>query len=325
MLMDSRSSALLSIYMCNHGSRVDWLMGLLCGNSERPVRVSYLTEGTMQFLPIVGWMRYLCEDIFLWRSFKVDKPRIDANIASFKRTQTQRAIFLAVEGAIVDKGAFDQQYIADCSEFCKSLGYEPFEYLLTPRYKGIHSLAQHAGDNLFRVTMCFVRDGKLLNTKLTDPERVVPDLYTLMSDPIQVVSRFERLTISAEQEEAKRQCMDDYKARDELIGYFHKHGTYPGGDTYRLLDLELPKRVACFVSQLVLAVAATWLLGMPLLVPKFFCALGAVVGVSHSLGEVLSGTSRESIPFETIFKSWAYAGRDALVRRDALRASAKQD
>jgi len=311
MVVAPRAWSLLTIIMCNHASRIDWLIALWCGNVDVPVRVSFLTEGPMQFLPIVGWMRKLCEDIFLWRSFKVDKARIDANIASFKATGTQRALFLAIEGAIVDQGVFDQHYIRECNDFCASLGYAPFNYVLTPRYKGIHSLAQHAGAELFSATCAFTRRGRMLNIQLTDPERVVPDLFTIFADEVEVTCHFDRLLVSAEQEQAKRQCMANYKYRDEMLACFHEHGRFPGGLTYRPLPTELRKRAGCFAAMLACAGVLPAYAGWPLLLPKLLGGMLAVLATCHALGELISGESRESIPFETIFKSFFYAGRDA--------------
>lgn len=315
MMMESRAWSPLSIIMCNHASRIDWLLAEWCGNVVSPIRVSFLTEGTMQFMPVVGWVLKLREDIFLWRSFKTDKPAIDANIQSFKGTGTRRALFLAIEGAIVDKGEFDKAYIAECNAFCQSLGYAPFEYVLTPRYKGIHSLAQHAGTELFSATTAFVREGELLNKKLSDPERVVPDLFTILSHPIDITCHFDRLTISADQEVAKRQCMDNYKYRDGMIAHFDQHGHFPGKLAYAPLPNELPKRLGCFALQLLAAYGAlAYGLGRPLLLVQAFSGAFCVLGAAHWLGELLSGQSRESIPFETIFKSYFYAGRDEKLR-----------
>eukprot|EP00303_Exanthemachrysis_gayraliae_P001630 CAMPEP_0206003508 /NCGR_PEP_ID=MMETSP1464-20131121/3414_1 /ASSEMBLY_ACC=CAM_ASM_001124 /TAXON_ID=119497 /ORGANISM="Exanthemachrysis gayraliae, Strain RCC1523" /LENGTH=430 /DNA_ID=CAMNT_0053376883 /DNA_START=47 /DNA_END=1339 /DNA_ORIENTATION=+ len=325
MMLRARLETLLHIVMCNHGSRVDWLLALMCGYTHNPIRVSFLTEGPMQFLPIVGWFRKLCEDIFVWRSFKGDKGRIDANIGSFKQTRTPRAIFLAIEGAIVDHGAFDVAYINDCRQFCESLGYAPFEYLLTPRYKGVHTLAQHAGTHLYCATVAFEQGGKMLNCKLTDPGRVVPDLYSVLRRGTNVTVHFSKLVVGADQNEAKRQCMDNYKYRDELLAHYDAHGCFPGGLRYDALPWQWPSRVSSFVAQVLLGHALASAAGMPLLVAKTLVALFCLLGACHTAGELLSGESRESIPFETIFKSYAYAGRDRKLLAKAKKAEGSPD
>lgn len=313
MLVEARKVTNFHIIMCNHASRVDWLLALTCGHTDFPTRVSFLTEATMQFLPIVGWFRYLCEDVFVWRSFKGDKVRIDTNIASFKTTETPRAMFLAIEGAIVDQGEFDRQYMDNCREFCTSLGYEPFEYLLTPRYKGVHTLAQHAREHLFSATTAFVQDGRMLNSKLSDPRRIVPDLYTVLHKPTKVTVYFDRVEISSEQEEAKRQCMDNYQYRDGLLRHYEAEGCFPGKLDFRPLPKLFGPRIASFCMQMLAFYGVCALAGMPWLPVKITTWLFGTLATSHLLGEFLSGQSRESIPFETLFKSYAYAGRDRKV------------
>jgi hypothetical protein len=73
--------------------------------------------------------------------------------------------------------------MADCREFCKSFGMEPFDYVLTPRYKGQTVLVQHLekGGTIISITTAFVRDGKLLNCEMTSEERVIPDIYNLLT------------------------------------------------------------------------------------------------------------------------------------------------
>jgi len=325
MIVHSRTWAPISIVMCNHASRIDWLLALWCGNATKPIRVSFLAEGTMQFMPIVGWLCKMCEDIFLWRSFKVDKGTIDANINSFKATGTQRSLFLAIEGAIVDQGLFDKQYMADCAAFCTQQGYEPFEYVLTPRYKGIHSLAQHAGSELFAATMCFTRDGQMLNTKLADPARIVPDLYTILADPVEVTVHFDRLEISADQDKAKLQCMNNYKYRDGMISHFHQNGRYPGGLEYKPLPADLSTRLMSFSLIIGTMAATTTLAGLPMLLPYLSFLLFITLALCHSIGQFCAGgVSRESLPFETIFKAYFYAGRDEKVKELEKRAADKK-
>jgi len=325
MMLRTRLETLLHIVMCNHGSRVDWLLAHMCGYTDNPIRVSFLTEGPMQFLPIIGWVCALAEDIFVWRSFKRDKARIDANIESFKQTRTPRAIFLAIEGAIVDHGAFDVAYIDDCRRFCEQLGYKPFEYVLTPRYKGVHTLAQHAGTHLYCATVAFEQGGKMLNCKLTDPGRVVPDLYFVLRHSTTATVHFSRLVVGADQDEAKSQCMDNYKYRDELLAHYDAHGCFPGSLRYDPLPWQWPSRVGSFAAQLAISHALACAVGMPLLVARILAGLFCVLGGCHVAGELLSGQSRESIPFETIFKSWAYAGRDRKLLAKAKKADGGPD
>ena len=98
----SKNSLLLS----NHGSRIDWMVGMFVGFSRRlsvkaceRIRVGFVCEALIQFMPIIGWYRKLvCHDIFVWRSFLRDGPTIVANINDFHNAEEARMLFLSPEG-----------------------------------------------------------------------------------------------------------------------------------------------------------------------------------------------------------------------------------
>lgn len=140
-----------SLLLANHGSRIDWMIGMFCGYTKKianrncnRIRVSFVCEAFIQFMPIIGWYRKLvCEDVFVWRSFLKDSPTIKANISNFHRANVRRMLFLSPEGIIVDFKENDRSYIKSCREFCIKNGYKPFNYVLTPRYKGTTCLLDH--------------------------------------------------------------------------------------------------------------------------------------------------------------------------------------
>jgi hypothetical protein len=102
----SKNSLLLS----NHGSRIDWMIGMFVGFSRclatkacERIRVGFVCEALIQFMPLIGWYRKLvCHDIFVWRSFLTDAPTIKANINDFHGAAEPRMLFLSPEGQIID-------------------------------------------------------------------------------------------------------------------------------------------------------------------------------------------------------------------------------
>lgn len=98
----SKNSLLLS----NHGSRIDWMIGMFVGFSRRlttktveRVRVGFVCEALIQFMPLIGWYRKLvCHDVFVWRSFLRDAPTINRNIEDFHSVDEKRMLFLSPEG-----------------------------------------------------------------------------------------------------------------------------------------------------------------------------------------------------------------------------------
>jgi 1-acyl-sn-glycerol-3-phosphate acyltransferase len=97
-----------SLLLSNHGSRIDWMVGMFVGFSRRlstkkceRIRVGFVCEALIQFMPLIGWYRKLvCHDIFVWRSFVRDAPTIKANIGDFHAAAENRMLFLSPEGWI---------------------------------------------------------------------------------------------------------------------------------------------------------------------------------------------------------------------------------
>ena len=80
----------------------------LGGKACQGVRVGFVCEAMIQFLPIIGWYRKIvARDIFVWRSFKQDAPTIQRNIQDFIVVREKRMLFLSPEGVVVDFGPKD--------------------------------------------------------------------------------------------------------------------------------------------------------------------------------------------------------------------------
>eukprot|EP00986_Skeletonema_menzelii_P011377 scaffold5835_cov144-Skeletonema_menzelii.AAC.7 len=114
LLIEAKASE-SSLLLANHGSRIDWMVGMFVGFAKKlggkkcdcvRVRVGFVCEAMIQFLPIIGWYRKIvARDIFVWRSFKHDAPTIESNIYEFVREK--RMLFLSPEGVVVDYGPKD--------------------------------------------------------------------------------------------------------------------------------------------------------------------------------------------------------------------------
>ncbi|EJK77217.1 hypothetical protein THAOC_00965, partial [Thalassiosira oceanica] len=153
----------------------------LAGRKCERVRVGFVCEALIQFMPLIGWYRRLvARDIFVWRSFKKDSPTIKENISEFHAAGEKRMLFLSPEGVVVDFSQKDIDYIRSCRQFCVKNSFSPFDYILTPRYKGSMCLLQQVEDNVAAsssvkpvISVCnaIVRGGKLLNCSLLSPDR----------------------------------------------------------------------------------------------------------------------------------------------------------
>lgn len=114
LLIEAKASE-SSLLLANHGSRIDWMIGMFVGFAKNLggkacdcVRVGFVCEAMIQFLPIIGWYRKIvARDIFVWRSYKQDAPTIRRNIQDFNVVREKRMLFLSPEGVVVDYGPKD--------------------------------------------------------------------------------------------------------------------------------------------------------------------------------------------------------------------------
>ena len=314
----------------SYQKRIDWMVGMFVGNARDlagrkcdRVRVGFVCEALIQFMPLIGtYRRIIARDIFVWRSFKRDAPTIKENISEFHAAGEKRMLFLSPEGVVVDFGPKDVDYIRSCRQFCIQNSFSPFDYVLTPRYKGSMCLLKQVEDNVAAsssvkpvISVCnaFVRGGKLLNCSLLSPDRVVPDIYTLNQgiggEPVDIYIHLKPLLIPQDLNDPKALMLQNYKEKNEILLEWDMHtlaGTATGEAWMDQFDLIQSNRSECLLSLgshavlIILSAGAFGQLGN--LCSAFGFLYLFVVGL-HTLGWIMGGTSKESVPFETGIKS----------------------
>ena len=189
---------------------------------------------------------------------------------------------------------------------------DPFDYVLTPRYKGQTVLVEHIakGGTITSICTAFVRDGKLLNCEMWSPDRVVADIYSLCAglggSPVHIYINLEEMHFDKDSD-IKTIMMKDYQRKDKLLREWH--GMLKEG---RLEEFE--GRFPAFVphfwnAQLIQALHGLQLyllthhLGCVSGFVKFFLSFVFFIGASHTFGWLMNGTSMESVPFETGIKA----------------------
>jgi len=311
-----KSKARNVLVLANHGSRVDWLVARYLGFSTSPIcRVNFVVESFLKFMPAIGWHCYwICEDIFVERSFQRDSVVISQRVRNMRRADHPCTLFLAPEGMIVDtlskRNAIGRLYLENCRKFCKQQGYPKFDYVLTPRYKGISVLKEHTeavGGDILSVTMAFTRDGKLLNQGLDSPDREIPDLYAvyagIVSSPIHVYVHTKKISLCEDPVELKKIMMGDYERKDKLLKYFDEHGCFPD-EGYSYTEVTVPHMLLNVLHFLHTAVVVLFMevLNLRSLLIFGICAMLISLFCCNTLGRIIFGYSIESVPFETGIK-----------------------
>jgi len=315
-----------SLLLANHGSRIDWMVGMfvgftqsMAGRVSKRIRVGFVCEAPIQFMPLIGWYRKLvCHDIFVWRSFKQDSPTIKNNIRDFHTADECRMLFLSPEGIVVDYGEKDREYISECRQFCIDQHYLPFEYVLTPRYKGSMTLLEqvrHCKGPMVSICLAYIRDGKLLNCSLISPHRVVPDIYTLNqgcgSYPVDVYIHLKRMHIAQDMNDPKTFMMENYQEKDQILAEWQRQldaRTASEDKWMNQFTLITNNEMECFcyqIGHLVMVVILSVLLNRGDTFIRLFGSIFCLVSGCHTIGWLLNSTSTESVPFETGIKAIA--------------------
>jgi hypothetical protein len=223
-----------ALFISNHSARVDWYLGMFL-TTMYCQRVAFVMEYFAMMMPIVGWWRYLVEDMYVVRSFKQDQERLDQNIDGFHTSGVHRWLYLSPEGMIADFSEHDKKYIRDCRRFCEDMSVDPYDYLLTPRYKGMtcfnrlvtEGVSEEDTTQVVSVTMAYCKDGKNLCKPLIDDDRHIPDLFDLLGGGMTVDVHLHMLSLSNNPEVLKGQMMEEYALKDKLLKHFHEHGFFP--------------------------------------------------------------------------------------------------
>lgn len=239
-------------------------------------------------------------------------------------------LFLAPEGVIVDHGELADMYIKQCNDFCAQQGFKPFDYVLTPRYKGLTAITRLIKEEgrILTVLMCFTTQGKLLNERLSSKERNVPDLYSFFNgallDPVNVYIHIKVMpTLDVSPADVKRIMMEDYANKDRLVRYFHENGTFPD---CKMGHYEAPHKMLNAVTLahnavLIMFASAVWSVSSFL---WFFVYSAVFVGVTCNIGRIMSsGSTMESIPFETAIKSVMMAIYARKMKKQLSKQSSK--
>ena len=225
------------------------------------------------------------------------------------------------------------EYIAQCRKFCIDQKYKPFDYVLTPRYKGSMTLLQQVQDcNGPVVSVCtaFIRDGKLLNCNLLSPDRVVPDIYTLnqgiAGSPVDIYIHLKAMNITKDMKDPKQVMLENYKEKDAILAEWDKQtsaGT--AADKFWMSQFEQIEthRLEGILYQIahaaVMTTFALWCGRLDVLFNAFGVLFGLVSGC-HTIGWLINSTSMESVPFETGIKAFAM-WLENLTEADKIRQS----
>jgi 1-acyl-sn-glycerol-3-phosphate acyltransferase len=131
------------IVFANHQDSRDWLVGFcLAYHSDALGGMKCIMKNTLAFLPVFGWLMFLCDFPFISRQATSVKT-----IQKFckKMIHYPQSLWFCLfpEGT-----RFSMSKLADSIQFCESKQIKPFRRVLCPRIGGFHAALEALRDNI---------------------------------------------------------------------------------------------------------------------------------------------------------------------------------
>ncbi len=220
--------------------------------------------------------------------------------------------------------------IEACRKFCIEQKYDPFDYVLTPRYKGSMCLLQNVKGPIISVCIAYVRDGKLQNCKLLSPDRVVPDIYTLNEgvggSPVEVYIHLKRIDIAQDLSDPKAIFLENYKEKDNILKKWDEHllaGT-ANSDSWMAQFAPIESKRLTYILYQSCHTLLMFVIGIVFgrlnELAVAFGILFLLVTSCHTIGSTLNSTSMESVPFETGIKAIVGCLLEARTKKQKCKA-----
>ena len=203
--------------------------------------------------------------------------------------------------------------IRACRQFCIEQKHVPFDYVLTPRYKGSAILLQNVKGPIISVCIAYVRNGRLQNCSLLSPDRVVPDIYTLLEgiggSPTKIFIHLKKMGIEQDMNEPKKIFMENYKEKNDLLKKWDEKLLSGTADDESWMAQFTPiqgnhAEYAFYQICHTLLVTALGIVSGKLdTLFYLYITIFTLVSSCHTIGSALNGHGTESVPFETGIKA----------------------
>lgn len=206
------------LVLMNHSYEIDWLaawlltekMGLLGGNKA-------IAKKMLRYVPIMGWVWWMSEFIFLDRDFEKDKVVIKTQLKEVYTSPFPVWILLNAEGTRFTPAKHEASV-----KFAQEHGLPVLKHHLIPRTKGFTtSLSAIRGicPAVYDINLAFKRNAEPKPTMLSqlNGEPVEPYLY---------IRRVPMEKIPDGEKEAAAWMQDFFAEKDKIIDSFHETGSF---------------------------------------------------------------------------------------------------
>jgi len=127
-----------AIIISNHQVDIDWqYLWLLSAYLGANGRVKICAKSDLKYVPVIGWVMYFFDFLFLSRKWENDQVVIERTLGNWVRQKLKLYFIFFPEGTTIsDKG------MATSLEFAKKSGRPTFKHLLSPRVTGLKKVTE---------------------------------------------------------------------------------------------------------------------------------------------------------------------------------------
>lgn len=216
-----------ALVLPNHRSDIDWLIGwIICERTGILGGAKCYIKSSVKFLPVVGWMWWCAEYVFLRRNWEADLPILQNSLEQMRDYPIPFFLGIFPEGT-----RFTKKKHENSLEFARSRGLPQLNYHLFPRTKGVS------------ITLKYLQNvvPAVYNIEAAYPAGSIPTIKQLLSGGrCEAHLLIKRIPIEDvpcnSNEEVSAWCQQLFVEKDKDMTEFVKNGSY-------LADrVDLPRR-----------------------------------------------------------------------------------
>lgn len=236
--------------LLNHTYEIDWLVSWLLLEKFKSLGCGRgFAKSAIKYIPIIGWLFFLDDHIFLDRSFERDQKVIEHKISNYVKYPNNTWMWLAAEGT-----RFTKEKHETSVKFAKEKNIEPLKHHLIPRAGGfnvcIPLLKKYDCPAIYNLELAFDKNAE-----------VAPKMGNLLiGKPVTAHIYLERIPM--EKVEASFEFLFDvYKKKDALQDSFHKYGNFYEGRGEKVIPgIPMKQRKEVLINTIMWVIITTAIL-----------------------------------------------------------------
>ncbi|XP_028413146.1 1-acyl-sn-glycerol-3-phosphate acyltransferase delta-like [Dendronephthya gigantea] len=254
-----------ALVLPNHRSDIDWMIGwIICERTGILGGTKCYMKGYLKYLPVLGWMWWFAEYVFLKRSWDSDLPVLKRSLEQLKDFPIP--IFL---GIFPEGTRFTEAKHQSSLEFTRSKGLPELQHHLFPRTKGVAITLKYLKDlvpAVYDIESAYPSDSNPTLKHLLQGGKCEAHLF-IRRIPIEDIP-------CDTDEEVSKWCRQLFIEKDKCMSDFFKNGKFSAK------QVELPRKkrnlIIVISWNIVLAVPIFYVL-YSLLRSNLFVSVPAVV------------------------------------------------